>query len=70
MGKEPMISAQEIFEVEKLTETQEALIPTLRDNYSIAAKIKREKFIALKKEGFTDEQAMQIVISRKSKLDL
>lgn len=59
----PMISAQTLLEAEQRLETLRAIIPSLVEEYGVNARIKREKFKALIAEGFTQEQAMQIIVA-------
>ena len=66
----PLISAQQILEIEQETATIKALIPNLIEDYKVKSKIKREKFNALINEGFTEEQAMQIIIAAKNDIVL
>lgn len=66
----PIISAQQILEAEQQIKTLLALMPTFIEEYAVRAKVKREKFDALKREGFTDEQAMQVIVAAGSDLQL
>lgn len=59
----PLISANTILEAEQRTKTLKALIPSIIEEYQVHAKLKREKFNALIGEGFTDVQAMQIIVA-------
>lgn len=63
-------SAQQIFEAEKKIQMIIDLTPTIVEEYAARAALKREKFKALKAEGFTDEQAMQIIVAGGTNLDL
>lgn len=38
----------------------EALMPQMIESVRLAAKITRERFLALKNEGFTDEQSIEL----------
>lgn len=67
---EPIISAQQILEAEQRVKALFAIMPTLVEEYAVNAKVKREKFDALKREGFTDEQAMQVIVAGGSDLQL
>lgn len=62
-NKVPIVSAQELLEIENGIKTMWAMLPQFIDEYEIYARLKWEKLCALKKEGFTEEQAMQIVIA-------
>ncbi|MEK5148804.1 hypothetical protein MKX53_17625 [Psychrobacillus sp. FSL K6-4615] len=66
----PLISAQELFEMEQRTKTLKAIIPNAIEEYAVQARLKREKFNALTYEGFTQEQAMQIIVANKEKITL
>lgn len=65
-----MISAQQLFELEQATATIKALIPNLIEDYKVKSQVKREKFKALINEGFTEEQAMQIIVAAKDDISL
>lgn len=66
----PLISAQQLLEMQTTNNTLKALIPEFKAMYNVRAKIKKEKYNALIQEGFTTEQAMQIVIAGKDEIDL
>lgn len=66
----PLISAQELLEMQTANNTLKALIPEIRETFIVAAKIKKEKYNALIQEDFTPEQAMQIIIAGKSEIGL
>lgn len=66
----PLISAQVLLENEQRIRTLKSLIPTMIEEYEVNARLKREKFIALKREGFTEEQAMEIIIAGKDSMTL
>lgn len=57
------IGANTMLEAEQRNKTLEALLPSIIEEYQVNSKIKREKFKALTNEGFTNEQAMQIIVA-------
>lgn len=67
---DPMFSAQQLLEYEERIKTLWAMLPTFIDEYEIHARLKREKFNALTKEGFSESQAMEIVVAGQSDMDL
>lgn len=66
----PLISAQTLLESEQRLTTLKALIPAMTEEYAVHARLKREKFNALISEGFTPEQAMQIIVAGKDSFSL
>lgn len=66
----PLFSAQQLLEMEQGIETLKAMIPMAIEDYAVAARLKREKFIALTREGFTEDQAMQIIVAGKDNVAL
>lgn len=66
----PLISAQQLFEIEQNIKTLAAFLPTAVEEYEVKSKFKRAKFDALIKEGFTEEQAMQIICAGKDDITL
>lgn len=69
-NEKPKISAHQIFEAEQSIKMLIGLTPTIIEEYAVRARLKREKFEALKREGFNEEQALQIVISGGHNLEL
>mgnify|MGYP003410557757 CR=1 FL=1 len=66
----PLISAQTLLEAEHRIKTLVAIAPSIIEEYAVHAKLKREKFKALTREGFTEEQAMQIIVNGGESLNL
>lgn len=67
---DPMFSAQQMMEFEERVKTMWAMLPNFVAEYEIAARMKREKFNALTKEGFTESQAMEIIAAGNSDMRL
>lgn len=66
----PIFSAQQMLEFEQGTKSLLAMLPTILEEFNVKAKVKRGKFDALVKEGFTEEQAMQIIVAAKDDMTL
>ena len=66
----PMISASEILEMEQQIDTLNAMLPHLVESYEVRAKIKYEKYQALVMSGFSEDQAIGIVIAGGSGIEL
>lgn len=66
----PIFSAQQLFEMEQARETLKMMIPEIVEGYKISAKLKRGKYNALVGEGFSSEEAIQIIVAGKESTDL
>ncbi|MEK4024453.1 hypothetical protein [Sporosarcina sp. FSL W7-1283] len=67
---DPMFSAQKLLEYGERIKSLWAMLPTFIDEYEIHARLKREKFNALTKEGFTESQAMEIIVAGQTDMSL
>ncbi|AMW99326.1 hypothetical protein [Rummeliibacillus stabekisii] len=63
-------SAQQLLEMEQSVENLKAVMSIMIEGYAVSAKFKREKYEALLREGFSETQAMQIVIAGKDDITL
>lgn len=60
------ISAQQLFEIEHAAKVMAGMLPSLIPYFGAQAQVLMEKKKALIEAGFTEDEALQIVIARKT----
>lgn len=66
----PLFSAQQLLEFENALKNKWGLLPNIIKELEFSARVMYEKYEILTKEGFTKDEAMQIIVGRGTDTEL
>ena len=61
MGDELKTTAMQLLELQMATDNLKTMLPLVLERQQVIAKVRKEKFDATIAEGFTEQQAIEIV---------